>query len=37
MNTQRRKTIDYRRDAPLFASTWIALFLLIRRAWASAN
>jgi hypothetical protein len=37
MSTQRQEAIDRRQDAPLFGSTWIALFLLIRRAWASAR
>jgi hypothetical protein len=37
MNTQRQAAIEHRRDGPLFGSTWIALFLLIRRVWASAR
>jgi len=35
MNTQvQATTMKSRREAPLFASTWVALFLLLRREWS---
>lgn len=36
MNTQAQAAIlRGKRDAPLFASPWMALFLLLRREWTT--
>jgi hypothetical protein len=31
MNTQQRALLDGKKDNPLFASPWMALFVLLRR------
>lgn len=38
MNTHSQALLmKGKREAPLFASTWVALFVLLRREWSTAR